>query len=99
MHFLSKATAQQLRASVRYMTDLRLAALVRWLLDVASNFRSADIIDGIDDAVPSKRRFAAAAAARVADKTLMPLRHATESADEEVSSFAREWLASPKYAT
>lgn len=99
MHFLSRATTQQRRASVRHMTDLRLAALLRWLLDVSSNSRTADIIDGIDDALPPKRLFAAAAAARVADETLVPLRHATASADKEISSFAREWLGSPKYAS
>lgn len=99
MHFLSKATAHQLRASVRHMKDFRLAALLRWLLDVSSDSRSADIIDGIDDALPSKRLFAAAAAARVADETLVPLRHATASVDKEISSFAREWLENPKSAS
>lgn len=92
MHFLSRASVQQLRASVRYLTDIRHAALVRWLLEVTSNVRIADIIDRTDDVEASKRLFAAAAAARLERTTLEPLRHVAESKDAEISSFAREWL-------
>ena len=92
MHFLSRASDQQLRASVRHLTDIRHAALVRWLLEVSSNVRVPDIADGAEDAAASKRRFAAAAAARVEQTTLDPLRHVAESKDAEISSFAREWL-------
>lgn len=92
IHFLSRASVQQLRASVRYLTDIRHAALVRWLLEVTSNVRIADITDGADDVAASKRRFAAAAAARVERTTLEPLRYVAESKDAEISSFARDWL-------
>jgi hypothetical protein len=92
MHFLSRASLEQLRASVRYLTDIKHAALVRWLLDVTANVRIADIIARSDDVIASKRLFAAAAAARVQRTTLAPLRHVTESQDAEISSFASEWL-------
>ena len=92
MHFLSRASVQQLRASVRHLTDIRHASLVRWLLEVTSNVRIADIIRQTDDVTASQRLFAAAAAARVERTTLDPLRHAAESKHSEISSFAREWL-------
>jgi len=72
--------------------DIRHAALVRWLLEVTSNVQIADIIDRTDDVAASTRLFAAAAAARVERTTLEPLRHVAGSTDNEISSFAREWL-------
>lgn len=92
MHFLSRASVQQLRASVRNLTDIKHASLVRWLLDVTSSVRIADIMGRADDSAASTRLFAAAAAARVEHTTLVPLRHVAESKDAEISSFAREWL-------
>lgn len=92
MHFLSRASVQQLRASVRYLTDIAHAALVRWLLEVTSNVRIANIIERVDDVAGTKRRFAAAAAARLDGTTLDPLRYVSESKDAEISSFARGWL-------
>ena len=92
VQFLSRASVAQLRASVKHLTDIRHATLTRWLLEVTSNVRVADIIQRIDDVMASQRLFAAAAAARVERTTLVPLRHAAESRDAEISSFAREWL-------
>ena len=92
LHFLSRASVQQLRACVRYLTDIRYAALVRWLLETTSNAQVAEINERIHDVSGSKRRFAAAAAARLEHATLVPLEHAAESEDAEISSFAREWV-------
>jgi len=92
MNFLTRATVQQLRASVPNFTELRLAGLVKWLLEVSSQSDLADIINRLKDRVPTNRRFAGAAAARVAARSLGPLEQAAESSDEEVRSFAREWI-------
>jgi hypothetical protein len=92
MHFLARASVQQLRASVKYLTDIRHAALVRWLLEVTSDLRIGEIIDRTDDGAASTRLFAAAAAARIGSTTLDALHHVADSKDVETSSFAREWL-------
>lgn len=92
MNFLARASTNQLRASLPSLTDIRRASLVKWLLDVVSESRIDDIKDSIDDPDPTRRRFAASAAARVAGKSLLPLQAAGGSADDEIGSFAREWL-------
>jgi hypothetical protein len=92
MSFLSRATPQQLKAGLRSESDFRIARLVRWLLDVSSPDRAADIIAALGDPDPLVRRFAAAAAARMVTVTRMPLTEAVASADSEVASFAQDML-------
>jgi hypothetical protein len=77
---------------LRYATDFRLARLVKWLLDMASSEQADDIVAALGDGDSLTRRFAAAAAARIADRTLGPLERAACSEDDDVRSFAKETL-------
>jgi hypothetical protein len=92
--FLSRATPQQLRAGLHETNSITIAALVKWLLDNDSTDHSGDIIARLDDPDPCRRRFAAAAAARIANQTTLPLDRAALTGDEEIRSFAQSWRRS-----
>lgn len=90
--FFSKATSDQLVASMAGLGNSVLAALVAWLLDAASTIKTKEIITRIEDDDSLRRLFAAAAAARLSDRDVVPLEHAAASTDLEVSSFAKQEL-------
>jgi len=92
MWFLSRVTPQQLRAALRGDVDIKSARLIKWLLDVSSKDHESDIIAALGHSDQCERRFAVAAAARVATQTRIPLERAATSGDREISSFAHEEL-------
>jgi hypothetical protein len=89
MQFLSRATPQQLKAGLRHLNEIRIARLVKWLLEDAP---ADDIVNALSGSDASKRRFGAIAAARIAAATRVPLEHAASSGDLEIRSFAQQFL-------
>lgn len=95
LEFLPRWTRPQLQAALRHATDIKLARLIKWLLNAATPEHVDQILVMLEDADPTTRRFAAAAAARIAASTRLALERAARSEDEEIGSFAREILAKP----
>jgi hypothetical protein len=92
MHFISKASTDQLRAGRRHLTHHALAANLNWLLRSTNIAGTNDIVQRIAADDPLGQRFAAAAAARISDQTIEPLERAAASPEEDVSSFAASEL-------
>jgi hypothetical protein len=92
--FLAKANADGLVAAFPDGTGF--SFLTRWLARVAANVsgdhdlveRVEVVLDRLGSADPRVRRFAAAAAARLARYTWVPLERAATSTDPSVSAFA-----------
>jgi hypothetical protein len=89
MQFLARATRQQLSAGLRHANDISIARLLKWLRDVGSE-DVGEIIAAVDDVDACKRRFAAAAAARILGANRLAIEHAASAEDPEVRSFAQE---------
>jgi hypothetical protein len=88
IRFLSRATEEQLRASLSHLDDDLLAALTGWL--VAASAREPErVVAVLGDVDPLTRRFAAAAARRLVGEDESVLRRAADSDDPEVARFAR----------
>lgn len=92
IHFLARATTPQLRAAVKHCNQLQLAAVVRWLLAVSAESKTDEIVQRIDAGESTSRLVAAAAAARVSSRSMVPLLRASRSENSEIQSFARQWL-------
>lgn len=92
LHFIAKATLEQLRAAQPRLVMEQLAAHTAWFLDVVTRIDGPEIAGGIDDSNPTRRLFAVAAAARTKDHDIQALEKGTRSADQEVSSFALQEL-------
>lgn len=92
MQFLMRATAPQLRASLRHFRDFAMAAHVKWLLKVVDTVNIHEVNSGLDLGGRPDVLFAAAAAARLVDRSIEALTHAATASDAEVSSFAQELL-------
>ncbi len=92
MQFLRRATTIQLRAAVPHLLDIALARRVKWLLETIEKNAASEILLSLGDQDSMMRLFAAAAAARLAPRSVAPLEHAAASPDPEVASFARDVL-------
>jgi hypothetical protein len=93
VQFLSKASAAQLRSSVGALRGSGLEEHVEWMLSCQLDGRLGAIMESIEHENRIRRRFAVAAAVRVAGLSLQPLRHAAAASDPEVRSFSRRELA------
>jgi hypothetical protein len=92
MHFLARASDDQLTASLPYLDKRWFTPHVSWLLNCGRAGEPGDVIARLDDKDPASRLFAAAAAARIVTRDSSALEYATGSVDTEVSSFARDYL-------
>jgi hypothetical protein len=93
MSFVVKAMKEQLGSSVASQGDNELAGFTNWLISLEDQpGRSSRIIDSLGASTQLERVFAAAAAARFADKDAGPLQRASVSSDKEIRSFAEEQL-------
>jgi hypothetical protein len=96
LDFLTRASDEQLAAAVPLLTDATLRMHAGWLLRAATDpAAAADVLARLDHPDRLARVFAVAAAARQAELDRSLLERAVGSADEEVSSFAREHLEWP----
>ncbi len=92
--FLAWASADQLAASVAHLRP-PLRGLTEWLARASSGAATGrDVLTALDDPDRLARVFAAAAAVRLARRDRGLLERAAASADQEVSTFAREQLES-----
>lgn len=93
MHFLAKASIEQLRASIDFLDDTHLCENVSWLL---SHPRVPPVPDALLAKLTSSdsddRMFAVGAAARGERVDLAALRAAASMDDKEIAAFAREVL-------
>lgn len=90
LHLLSKASKDQLVASLPFLGEQGLAEHVQWLLAAGENIDEVCARLSVGDEVA--QMFAAAAAARLSGKDQAGLQHAAASSHPEVRSFAREEL-------
>jgi hypothetical protein len=90
LHLLSKATPEQLRASLTFV-DPQLRAEVEWL---CADLTPAEVAARLAHECGTARLFAVAAADRMAAADPSPLAQAASADDTEVRSFAREQMLS-----
>jgi hypothetical protein len=91
MNFLARAKRSQLTAAQPYLTDTH-AQLSAWLLETEQALSTEEVIARLESPDSLSRLVAAAAAARLGSHNLSALRHAAQSSDPEVQSFALEHL-------
>lgn len=89
--FLSRASETQLRAALPFVDAPDLREAMSWLISHRSMDHEA-ILEGLREADPLRRRFAAAAAARPKRFDVEALKEAAASDDPEVASFAESEL-------
>lgn len=94
VNLLAHADADTLRAGLASVDDVRLRPPLSWLINNGSDAANVDEIEArLQAGDPTTRLFAAAAAARIAERAPSVLRAAGTVQDEEVRSFARDELA------
>jgi hypothetical protein len=94
LYLLTWATQEQLEAAASALDDADPAAAgTRWL---ARRPDSPAVLDRLSDVAPLWRRFAVAAAARLAAADPGPLERAATLPDADLRSFAADELASPR---
>jgi len=92
VRLLARATAQQLTGALPHLPD-PVRSLTEWLLSGGSDpAHSPQILTRIGDPDQDVRIFAAAAAARVADRDKQALEGAARSADPDIRVFAEREL-------
>jgi hypothetical protein len=93
LRFLANATKDQLSSALAYLDNRGGATLLAWLLRTGiTQTDIQEIITRLNDPDSLTRMFAVAAAARLGPHNSVPLEHAANSTDSEVSSFAKEAL-------
>ncbi len=89
IRLLAVARDEDLRRGAKQLLDTNIRALAQWITDSGPDERSAEAIeDRLKSSDPRVRRFAAAMALRLAPSTVLPLRRAAASQDEEIKGFA-----------
>ena len=95
--FLSRASVEQLKSALAWLTkeepESTYVRGLQWLLS-ASGIDAEAIEAMLLSAEPQMRKYAVAAAARLAAKNQHPLITASVSHDLEVAEFAGDWLSS-----
>ena len=92
MEFLARIELDRLASSATHGVQSPDGELIGWLVDCARSANGGAIIDALNSARRERRLVAAAAAARLARVDTRALRFAAGVAEEEVRSFAAEWL-------
>jgi hypothetical protein len=94
LRLLAKATTGQLAAAVGYMPDSHAASLAAWLISHGGDqTHRPEVLVRLGDSDRETRLFAAAAAARLADRDRALLERAAESDDSDIRLFAQDELA------
>ncbi|MEV2272752.1 hypothetical protein [Nonomuraea africana] len=97
LEFLASATADQLVAGGAFLGAGQVRDLTEWLIRYEIEEPDPrDIVARLEGHDPVTRLFAAAAAARLSDEDTSLLEHAATVADEEIRSFAEQWLRDPR---
>jgi hypothetical protein len=95
MGLLSTASVEQLQSALTYLkaahTDSPYVSELAWLLGIPGG-DPEEVIAGLQDPDPRRRRFAAAASFRIAEPNREALLRAADSDDPEIAQFARDML-------
>jgi hypothetical protein len=91
--FLAYATKDQLSSALTYLDNQGDSTLLAWLLRTGiTQTDMQEIITRLNDPDSLTRMFAVAAAARLGQHNSVPLEHAANSTDSDVSAFAKDEL-------
>lgn len=93
IRFLGFIGEELLRNAISHIADPDLRAAIPSLILPFTDFDAAKIVSELGAASPLRRRVALAAAIRLRQQSLEPLRFAASRSDEETQEFATEFLA------